>query len=73
MKFFVRDRHDEILFGFVGVAVLALGLGVVFFGEAAYLVFYVLLAVLYAVQKFRLRRRESSTELPGAGRNTGSR
>jgi hypothetical protein len=73
MKSFVRDKHDEILFGFVGVAVLALGLGVVFFGEAAYLVFYVLLAVLYVVQKLRLRRRERSKALPGGDRSTGSR
>lgn len=73
MKSFVRDKHDEILIGFVGVAVLALGLGVVFFGEAAYLVFYVLLAVLYAVQKLRLRRREQAKALLGADRSKGNR
>jgi hypothetical protein len=73
MKSFVRDKHDEILFGLVGAAVLALGIGVLFFGEAAYLVFYVFLAVLYAVQKLRLRRQERSKALLDAGRNTGSR
>lgn len=73
MKSFVRSNHDEILFGFVGAAVLALGLGVLFFGETAYLVFYVCLAGLYAVQKLRMRRQKRSKALLGAARNTGNR
>ena len=73
MKSFVRSNHDEILFGFVGAAVLALGIGVLFFGEAAYLVFYVFLAALYAVQKLRLRRQKRSKALLDAARNRGSR
>lgn len=73
MKSFVRNNHDEFLFGFVGAAVLALGLGVLFFGEAAYLVFYVFLGVLYAVQKLRLRRQKRSKALLGGARSTGSR
>jgi 4-amino-4-deoxy-L-arabinose transferase-like glycosyltransferase len=73
MKSFVRNKHDEILFGFIGAAVLALGLGVLFFGEAAYLVFYVFLAALYVVQKFRLRRQKRSRALLGAARSKGSR
>jgi hypothetical protein len=73
MKSFVRDRHDEILFGIVGVAVLVLGLGVLFFGEAAYLVFYIFLAGWYAAQRVRLRRRDRSKALLGGARSTGSR
>jgi Flp pilus assembly protein TadB len=73
MKSFVRSNHDEILFGLVGAAVLALGLGVLFFGEAAYLVFYVCLAVLYAVQKLRMRRQKRSRALLDEARNKGSR
>lgn len=73
MRSFVRDNHDEILFGLIGAAVLALGLGVLFFGEAAYLVFYIFLAVLYAVQKLRLRRQERSKALLDADRSRGNR
>jgi hypothetical protein len=73
MKSFVRNNRDGILFGFIGAAVLALGLGVLFFGEAAYLVFYVFLAVFYAVQKLRLRRQKRSKALPAAARSKGSR
>jgi 4-amino-4-deoxy-L-arabinose transferase-like glycosyltransferase len=73
MKSFVRDNHDEVLFGLIGAAVLALGLGVLFFGEAAYLVFYIILAVLYAVQKLRLRRQKRSRALLDAARNKDSR
>jgi Flp pilus assembly protein TadB len=73
MKSFVRSNHDQILFGFICAAVLTLGLGVLFFGEAAYLVFYVFLAVLYAVQKLRRRRQKRSKALLDEARSRGSR
>jgi len=73
MKSFVRDRHDEVLLGFVAASVVSLMIGVVLFGEAAYLVFYVVAAVMFAVQKLRQRRRDGAKGRSGAARSTGSR
>jgi hypothetical protein len=73
MKPFVRDRHDEILLGIVGAAVIALMIGVMLVGEAAYWVFYVALAILFAAQKLRQRKLGGAKARSGAARSTGSR
>ncbi|MGV1048702.1 MAG: hypothetical protein ACOYD4_09300 [Solirubrobacterales bacterium] len=73
MKSFVRDRHDEILLGFVAAGVITLMIGVVLFGEVAYLAFYIVAAVLFAAQKLRQRRQGGTRARSGATRSTGSR
>jgi hypothetical protein len=73
MKSFVRDKDDRILLGFVVAGVVTLMIGVLLFGEAAYLVFYVVAAILFAVQKLRQRRQEGAKGRSGGARSTGSR
>lgn len=81
MKSFVRDRDDGILdrkekiliAAIVGPAVIALEIGKQMYGEAAYLVFYAMLAVLFVVQKARQHRDERAKERSGGARSTGSR
>ncbi len=72
MKSFVRDNHDAILFGFVGVAVLALAIAHHLFGEVVYLP----LIVAYTVQlawEFRRWLKNRAKARSGAARSTGSR
>lgn len=81
MKSFVRDkddgsldRNDRILIAlFVLPAILALEIGKQMYGEAAYLVFYAVLAILFVLQKARQHRDERAKERSGAARSTGSR
>jgi hypothetical protein len=81
MKSFVRDkdegtldRNEKILIAvIVGPAVIALEIGKQMYGEAAYLVFYLVAAVLLAVQMLRKRSDERAKARSGAARSTGSR
>jgi hypothetical protein len=81
MKAFVRDSDDKgldanerILIAVVVVpAVIALEIGQQMYGDAAYLVFYLVAAILLAIQMLRKRSDERAKERSGAARSTGSR
>lgn len=81
MKSFVRDkdegtldRNEKILIAvIVGPAVIALEIGKQMYGEAAYLVFYLVAAMLLAAQMLRKRSDERAKERSDGARSTGSR